>query len=71
MVTRTNTNRVLRDLRARKGWSQERLARVAGVSLGTINQAERGLRLPTVMTQQRIAEALEVERTLLFPEEAA
>jgi transcriptional regulator with XRE-family HTH domain len=60
-------NRVLRELRGRKGWSQERLAREAGVTTGTINKAERGLRTPTIMTQYKIARALGVEPSDIWP----
>ncbi len=62
---------MLRDLRGRRGWSQEQLAKRAGVSLTTVNRAERGVRVPTVMTQFRIAEALGVEPTVIWPEEEA
>jgi transcriptional regulator with XRE-family HTH domain len=65
MATR---NGRIRDLRAEQGWSQEVLARRAGVSLGTVNRAELGLRIPTVMTQERIARALGVKRRELWPE---
>lgn len=58
----------LRDLRAKKGWSQPELARRARVSIGTINQAETGRRVPHVVTQERIARALGVPRDVLFPE---
>lgn len=63
----------IRDLRARKFWSQERLAREAGLSIVTVNRAETGRQVPTVVTQERIARALEVTRDVLFPdlEEAA
>jgi transcriptional regulator with XRE-family HTH domain len=62
-------NRVLRELRGRKGWSQERLAREAGVTTGTINKAERGLHTPTIMTQYKIARALGVEPSDIWPED--
>lgn len=59
----------LRDLRARKKWTQERLADEADVSVGTVTLIESGRRMPNVITQQKLAEALRVERTELFPED--
>ncbi len=61
--------RPIRDLRAKKGWSQEQLARRAKVSTGTINTAEQGKHIPTVMNQERIAKALGVERREIWPDE--
>ncbi len=58
----------IRDFRARKGWTQPELARRARVSIGTINQAETGKRVPIVTTQEKIARALGVPRDIVFPE---
>jgi transcriptional regulator with XRE-family HTH domain len=58
----------LRDLRAKKGWTQPELARRARVGIATINQAETGKRVPHVTTQEKIARALGVPRDVLFPE---
>jgi transcriptional regulator with XRE-family HTH domain len=62
-------NLKLRDARAKKGWGQEMLARKARVSAATINRAEIGRIVPTVVTQEKIARALGVPRDALFPDE--
>lgn len=59
----------LRDARAKKGWGQETLARKARVSIGTINTAETGRKIPQVVTQEKIARALGVPRDAIFPDE--
>jgi transcriptional regulator with XRE-family HTH domain len=51
----------IRELRVRKKMSQERLARLAGVSLNTIVKIESGeSKHPTIQTMAGIAKALEV-----------
>ena len=51
----------IRELRERKKMSQERLARLAGVSLNTIVKIESGeSKHPTIQTMAGIAKALEV-----------
>lgn len=61
------TNRV-RDTRASRLLTQEKLAKEAGVTLKTVNLIERGLRTPNVITQEKLARALGVPRLELFPE---
>jgi len=55
----------IRELREARGWSQEKLAYTAGVSLGTIQNAEggRGVRSQTL---QKIADALGLQIGDLF-----
>lgn len=60
------TNRV-RDFRVRKLLTQEMLAERAGVSWFTIQRAEKGIRV-SLLSQERIARALEVPRDVLFPQ---
>ena len=59
----------LRDLRIAKGWNQTTLAVRAHTSIGTISFAERGKRQPQLLTQERIARALRVDRRDIWPEE--
>ena len=47
-------------LRKAKGWSQERLAREAGISVRTIIRVEQGVSSPTIPILRKIAEALGV-----------
>jgi len=60
----------VRSARAKKLWSQEKLAAEAGVALKTVSFVERGVVRPNVLTQEKLARALGVERTDLFPEPA-
>jgi transcriptional regulator with XRE-family HTH domain len=60
-------NTRLRDARAKRGLTQPALARRARLAIGTINQAETGRRIPTVVTQERIARVLGVSRDYLWP----
>lgn len=66
---RTFPNRV-RELRVARGrgWTQERLAREARVSVGTISRLETGSRNPSPLVAYRIARALDVDVDELFPE---
>lgn len=59
----------LQDLRAKRGWSQEELARRSRVSLATVNRAETGVQTPVAVTQEKIAHALGVERREIWPDE--
>lgn len=60
----------VRELRLQKEISQADLARLAGVSWAVIYRAEQGLPI-RLLSQAKIARALEVERDELFPEEVA
>jgi transcriptional regulator with XRE-family HTH domain len=52
----------LRELRERKGWSQAKLGRLAGVSASTINRAERGeTRTLSLGNLEKLATALGVQ----------
>lgn len=51
----------LRKLRKKKGFSQEKLARLADISLNTLTKIESGFaRKPTIQTVVKLARALEV-----------
>lgn len=53
--------RKLREFRKQQGLSQEELALRAGLHGSDISEMEHGDRNPTLMTMQRLAEALEIE----------
>ncbi|MFI0257623.1 helix-turn-helix domain-containing protein [Streptomyces sp. NPDC017056] len=55
----------IRKHRRRLGWSQERLAEAAGVSLGTVRKLEQG-GVARVETLAQLAEALDVDTAALF-----
>ncbi len=50
----------VRRIREQKGWSQEKLAEMAELDRTYISGIERGLRNPTIIVVQRIADALGV-----------
>ena len=62
----------LRQLRSERGWSQERLAETAGISLNYVGNLERGEQGPSLNVIVRLARALAIDvPTLLgaFPTE--
>lgn len=56
----------VRLLRAKKGWSQADLADHAEVHYRTVQDLERGVRQPRLVTRVRIAEALGIEPAQLM-----
>jgi transcriptional regulator with XRE-family HTH domain len=48
--------------------TQEQLAEKAGVSVFTVHRAENGIRI-SLLSQERIAQALDTPREMLFPEQ--
>jgi transcriptional regulator with XRE-family HTH domain len=54
-------------MREAKGWSQAKLAGASDMGVSGISQIETGARNPSVVTLTKIAEALGVEVTDLFP----
>lgn len=53
--------KMVKQLREQKGWSQEKLARIADISNNTITNIEVGSQLnPTIETLKKIAKALEI-----------
>lgn len=48
----------LRDARRRRGYTQEKLARLADVGLGTVRDLEQGRRMPGLLVLGALAHAL-------------
>ena len=52
----------IKDERARRGWTQEKLARVLRVSIKTVSEWERGIALPNIDSSLRLVNKLGVAR---------
>jgi transcriptional regulator with XRE-family HTH domain len=65
-----NVGARLRSMRDRRGYSLRALAERCGLSINAISQIERGENSPTVSTLHRLANALGVQITDFFQEEA-
>ncbi|MGH9419435.1 MAG: helix-turn-helix domain-containing protein, partial [Thermoanaerobaculia bacterium] len=57
---------ILRRFRTDRGWSQERLAELAGVTLNYVGNLERGEQGPSLHVLVRLARALEVDLGVLL-----
>lgn len=53
--------RAVRDLRARRGWSQTDLARAAGMTQSAVARFEAGGTVPTLPVLDRVAQALDAD----------
>lgn len=71
MLTPTEISEKVKTSRRAALLSQEALARKAGVSLRTIWNIESNATLPRLTTLGAIADALEIPRSELVPEEVA
>jgi transcriptional regulator with XRE-family HTH domain len=60
--------KVLRRLRTERGWSQERLAEAAGITLNYVGNLERGEQGPSLNILLRLACALETDVPTLLAE---
>lgn len=60
----------IRDARARRGMSQERLALMCGLDRTYISGIERGVRNPSLTNILRLAEALDTNPVALFADAA-
>lgn len=59
MAPASNFGPVVRDLRAVRGWSQEKLAEMAGLDRSYIGEIERGGAVPSLITAEKLARALQ------------
>ena len=57
---------VLRQLREERGWSQEQLAERADLNRSYIGEVERGQAIPSIVTVAKLANALEMQLSLLI-----
>ena len=53
--------RTVRELREHAGWSQEHLARAAGMTQSSVARFEAGGTIPTLPTLERLAHALDAQ----------
>ena len=65
-ILNSNTARRIRVLRQIKGWSQETLAHLSGLSVVYIGQLERQEKVPTVETIGKLCNALEISLPRFF-----
>ncbi len=61
----------MRRLRTEKGYSQRRLADLAGLDQSAISEIEAGKRSPSVNTLERLVKAMDAEMVDLFPKAQA
>jgi XRE family transcriptional regulator, regulator of sulfur utilization len=57
--------RVVRQLREARGWSQERLAEKADLNRSYVGEIERGSATPSLVTADKLAQALELDLSAL------
>lgn len=60
--------KILREFRTERGWSQERLAEAAGITLNYVGNLERGEQGPSLHTLIRLARALDLDLPVLVGE---
>jgi transcriptional regulator with XRE-family HTH domain len=56
----------LKQLRAKRGWTQEQLAEKAGINRGYLARLETGRHDPTITTLEKLAKALKVKTAELL-----
>jgi transcriptional regulator with XRE-family HTH domain len=61
---------IVRKLRTERGWTQEHLAQLTGLSVRSIQRIERGQSC-SLETQNALAAVFEIERSIFNPEEAS
>ena len=57
----------LKEIRTKKGLTQEQLAGMAGMHFTYIGQIERGVRNPSLVNLYKLAKALKISAKELFP----
>ncbi|HEX5267182.1 MAG TPA: helix-turn-helix transcriptional regulator [Acidimicrobiales bacterium] len=60
-----DTGRMLREARLKRGWSQARLGRSAGLAQSVISAYESGAREPSVAAMRRLARAMDLDLALV------
>lgn len=60
----------LREARIKRRWSQAKLAKEAGVGYAGLSRYEQGWSTPTRQTAKRLADALGVTVTQIYPNQA-
>ena len=68
MNIRRQVGRNLKQIRKKRGWSQEELAFESGLHRTYISGIERGARNPSILVLARLAETLRVKVTELVKE---
>ncbi|WP_108649509.1 helix-turn-helix domain-containing protein [Dongshaea marina] len=66
----TETANKIKDFRLQRGWSQEQLAEISGVSVRTISRLEQGGK-GSLESLRALASAFEVEIATLYPQQQA
>ena len=57
---------LIKEIRLKKNMTQEELSRKSGISESYISELENNLKMPTILTLCRLAEALEVDILELY-----
>lgn len=57
---------LIKEIRLKKKITQEELSQKSGISESYISELENNLKMPTILTLCKLAEALEVEITKLY-----
>lgn len=70
-MTKERVAKTVRVLREQRQWSQERLAREAGISTGYVARLEKGQHDPSLSTLEKLARALGASVSRLIGERKA
>lgn len=57
---------LIKEIRLKNNMTQEELSRKSGISESYISELENNLKMPTILTLCKLAEALEVDITKLY-----
>lgn len=57
---------LIKEIRLKKNMTQEELSQKSGISESYISELENNLKMPTILTLCKLAEALEVDITKLY-----
>lgn len=56
----------IKEIRLKRKMTQEELSQISGISTSYISELESNLKIPTILTLCKLAEALQVEVTELY-----